>query len=80
MAKFALHKVYFAPGVDVVTIAVIAEDGPFKGQIKDLYTSQSALAKRARSDTWGDDDVLKEARALLKDLDSELVVPESTLS
>ena len=44
--KFRILKVYHTSGQDVVTIAVMAIDGAFQGQIKDVYTTQTALTKR----------------------------------
>jgi hypothetical protein len=44
--KFRILKVYHTPGQDVVTIALMAIDGAFRGQIKDVYTTQKALTDR----------------------------------
>lgn len=46
MNRFAFLKFYGAPGKDTVALAVVAIDGPFKGQTRDLYTSQPRLAAR----------------------------------
>lgn len=65
--RFKLHKVYYTPGVDVVTIAIQAASGPFKGRIEDLYTTQTALG-----DAWGDAAVRAEAERQLGCMDCTL--------
>lgn len=73
-ASFAIHKVYYAPGLDVVTIAVEALNGPFKGKLQDLYTSQAKLQARAAAGVpWGDAEVEAETRELLGAMNAELV-------
>ena len=77
---FTIHKVYYAPGLDVVTIAVQAVNGPFKGRTEDLYTSQEALQKRAASaeTPWGDAEVRAETAELLLPLEAELAPEPET--
>lgn len=70
MSQFKVQKVYYTPGLEVVTIAVQATDGPFAGTIKDLYTTQAELGA-----DWGDDAVYDEASALLGAMDAELTTP-----
>lgn len=73
-ALFSIHKVYFAPGIAVVTIAVQAINGPFKGKVQDLYTTQDKLQARVAGDApWGDAEVCAEARELLSVLEADLV-------
>jgi hypothetical protein len=72
--QFILHQVNYRPGATSVTLVVEATDGPFRGKLHDLYTTQEKLAARipkevlaAVGDRWGDDEVKAEARALLGD-------------
>lgn len=80
-ATFYLHRVFHTAESDVVTIAVVAANGPFAGQIKDLYTTQGALAahleamKDPTPDAWGGGDaqVIVEAAAQLDKLGAVLI-------
>lgn len=84
MAQFRIHKAYYAPDLDVVTIAVEAIDGPFKGQVHDLYTTQTDLSQRTLEtrdlelpdENWGDAEIAAEASEQLAAMGAELVVPE----
>lgn len=60
MTRFAIHRVDYRPGDEGVTIAVQALDGPFRGQVKDFYTTQAELVARVPllgDHNWGDAEI-----------------------
>lgn len=76
MSQFLIHKVYYCPGADIVTVAVEALDGPFRGQLHDLYTSQTELAARkvVPDGEWGDAEVRSLADEKLTAMNAQLVL------
>lgn len=71
MTAFKILNVYYTPGNPSVTIAVQALDGPFAGQVKDLFTTQEALKARSQTN-WDDAAVEAEADAQLGLMNSAL--------
>lgn len=70
--RFYFHKYYGNIGLASVALVVEAANGPNKGHITDLYTTQEALVARmppalraVAGDRWGDDEAFAEAAALL---------------
>lgn len=68
MTNFKIHKVYYTPGQDTVTIAVQADSGPFAGNVVDLFTTQQRLHDLCPADraTWSDAECIAEAAAQLE--------------
>lgn len=72
-AQFELHRVCYLPSHQTVTIVVRATDGPFTGNLHDLYTTQAALDARCEPGMpWSDAEVIAEATELLGEQGGEL--------
>lgn len=80
MSQFAIHNVFYRPDAETVTIACEALDGPFKGRLYDLHTTQETLVARigptlklTLGDRWSDEEVRAEASEQLTAMGAELV-------
>lgn len=74
MATFEVHSVEYRPGIDVLRISVRALDGPFAGQLHDLYATQAKLGAQ-----WGDDQIVAEATTQLTATGAELVTADTAI-
>lgn len=82
MPACKIHKVYFQPGSDVVSVAVEFADGPMVGRLLvDLYTTQQALSDLTMitreieepDENWGDAELELEIGAQLGEMGYDLV-------